>query len=352
MAASAAPTTGRLASIDMVKGWAIVGVTFIHSWVLGNSLWMTMLFFHAVPVFLVLFGTNSETWFRRRSPHGRTREWYVRGVKRILVPAYAAALFWWLMIAILRPPEPMVRITLGLPFWHAIGYFHQIGTSWFITLILQLVVLFPLFHWLARRAGRMTVLALGAAFTAATLLWVHSLRGALGVGGWLVFAPRFFLHVAFGILLADRVERIGGRAALLAGTLLVPCYLIQQKLWLPDLWRVADRFLELPLTVALLWVMSRLAEVEWLERGLGWLGRHSFGLYLGQMLTHNGFLYRFGGACDLFGCYGGLFDKLNLWLYTAILLAGSITFVLLGNRLVELNQSLRARGYPLPDLAI
>ena len=79
----------RLPSIDMVKGWAILGVTLIHSWALADSRWMTLLFYHAVPVFLVLFGLNSESWLRSHHPSRRTLEWYRRGFKRILVPAWA-----------------------------------------------------------------------------------------------------------------------------------------------------------------------------------------------------------------------------------------------------------------------
>jgi peptidoglycan/LPS O-acetylase OafA/YrhL len=313
---------------------------------------MSLLFFHAVPVFLVLFGLNSETWFRRRHPAGRTREWYRRGFKRILVPAWATAAVWWVMVAVLRPPEPMVRITIGLPFWHAIGYLNQIGTSWFVTLIVQFVVVFPLFHWLARRLGVPAFFSICLLVTLWTLIFVHPLRESLGVPGWLVFPPRFFVHVAFGMVLAERVARLGARGALVSAALLVVCYAIQERLWLGSFWRIADRMLELPLTVLLLWVMARLEWIGWLERSLSWLGQHSFGLYLGQMLTHNAFLYRYGGTCDLYGCYEGVFAEFNLWLYTAILLAGSIAWVLIGNKALELNASLRERGYPLPNLAV
>jgi len=342
----------RLASIDMVKGWAILGVTLIHSWVLADSRWMTFLFYHAVPVFLVLFGLNSESWFRRQPPAGRMRLWYRRGLKRILVPAWATAAVWWVMVAILQPPEPMVRITLGLPFWHFIGYLNQIGTSWFVTLIVQFVVVFPLFHWLARRPGPHVFFAICFVVTLWTLIFVHPLRQWLGIPGWLVFPPRFFVHVAFGMLLVGRVSRIGVRGLIVSCACLALGYVIQERIWLGSFWRVADRFLELPLTVVLLWVMSRLEWIGWLERGLSWLGQHSFGLYLGQMLTHNAFLYRYGGTCDLFHCYEGVFEKFNLWVYTGILIVGSIAWVLIGNKILEWNETLRARGYRLPNLAV
>ncbi len=345
--------TAHIPAIDMVKGWAILGVTLIHSSVLDGTPWMSLLFQHAVPVFLVLFGLNSETWFRRHTRRGRIRQWYRRGLKRILVPAWAAAAVWWVTVFVLRPPEPMVRLTIGLPFWHAIGWLNQIGTSWFVTLILQFVLLFPLFHWLSRRIGAYALFFLCFLITMPTLMFPHWLRETLGIAGWFFFPPRFFIHVAFGMLLADRVGRLGWRSLLLAILILIPLYLVHQRVWTPGLWRFGGRFLELPLTVVLLWIMAQLDGVGPLERGLSWLGQHSYGLYLGQMLTHNAFLYRFGGACTLYdGCYGGLFDKFNLWLYTALLLLGSMAFVYLGNQALEWNETLRKRGWRLPDLSV
>jgi peptidoglycan/LPS O-acetylase OafA/YrhL len=340
----------RLPQIDMVKGWAILGVTVIHSWVLADSRWMTFLFYHSVPIFLVLFGVNSEGWFARRAPEGRVADWYLRAFKRILIPAWATALVWWAMVAILTPPEPMVRITLGLPFWHLIGWFKQIGASWFVSLILQFVILFPAFYWIRRKFGFAVLLGLAFLLTLPVTMYPLELKKVLTDGGWLIFAPRFALHIAFGMWLAARVDAIGWRSIAAAALVLIPLYTIEDRLWLLPWWRVADRLLELPLTVLLLATMSGLSGIRRLERPLSWLGRHSWGLYLGQILTHNAFLYRFGGACNLYGCVGGVFENFNLWLYTGILLAGSIVFVHFGNWLVTRNQRLRAAGWPLLDL--
>lgn len=347
---SASPAAERLASIDMVKGLAIIGVTFIHSTVLGEeSPWMTLLFVHSVPVFLVLFGMNSESWFRRHTAPGRTREWYERGVKRILIPAWATLAVWWVLVLALEPG--IVRVTPSLPLFHAFGYLKQVGTGWFVTVVIQLVVLFPLLHALARRAGIGVVLALGLVATVTTLLYVQTIRGALGLGGWMVLSPRFFAHVAFGMLLAPHVGRIGPRAALAALVAYVALALVQEKAFFAAWWRFANRLLELPLTVLLLAAMPLVARVEILRTGLSWLGRHSFGLYLGQLLTHNAFLFAFGGECTIFGCQGGLFERFDLWLYTAILAAGSLLFLALGHAALRLADSLRTSGLPLPDLS-
>jgi peptidoglycan/LPS O-acetylase OafA/YrhL len=340
----------RLPEIDMVKGIAILGVTLIHSTVLGeDSAPMMLLFVHAVPIFLVLFGVNSESWFLRRSPSGRTRVWYERGVKRILVPAWATVVVWWALVLIFQPPT--VRVTIGLPFYHALGYMKQVGTGWFISVIVQLVLLFPLFHWLARRIGTRWLFALGAAVTLGTVLWMHRIRWEIGLAGWMVLSPRFFLHVAFGMLLAPFVHRIGRSTVLWSAAAYVVLAVVAARtrftLWAPT----ANRLLELPLTILLLAAMRALSSHDRVRESLSWLGRHSLGLYLGQMLTHNAFLFAFGGQCTIYGCQGGLFDRFNLWVYTVVLLLGSAAFLGLGHLALRIAASLRERGLPLPDLS-
>jgi len=193
-------------------------------------------------------------------------------------------------------------------------------------------------------------LILAAALTLPVTMYPLATKKFLGDGGWLIFSPRFALHVAFGMWLAHRVDRIGPRSFLAALAVLLPLYPIADRQFFPEAWRVADRLLELPLTVVLLALMSRAAGMTVIKQPLAWLGQHSWGLYLGQMLTHNAFLYRFGGGCNLYGCSGGIFERWNLWLYSAILLAGSVFFVIFGNWLVRKNEELRQQGWWLPPL--
>ena len=334
----------------MVKGVAILGVTLIHSTVLGDDSWpMMLLFSHAVPIFLVLFGVNTESWFERRSPGGRTRVWYERSVKRILVPAWATLVVWWALVLVFQPPT--VRVTPSLPLYHAVGYMKQVGTGWFITVIVQLVVLFPLFHWLAGRYGIRRLLAITGAITLATLILMYQIRWAFGLAGWMILSPRFFLHVAFGMLLAPYVGRLGRRAIAWSAIVYVVLTMIGARtrftVWAP----IANRLLELPLTVLLLVAMRALVPFERVREALSWLGQHSLGLYLGQMLTHNAFLFALGGQCTIYGCQGGLFDRFNLWVYTVVLFLGSAGFLALGNYALRVAASLRERGLPLPDLS-
>jgi peptidoglycan/LPS O-acetylase OafA/YrhL len=340
----------HIPAIDMVKGWAIIGVTLIHSQALGQSPWMTLLFFHAVPVFIVLFGMNSEQWFARRPPAGRVAIWYQRALVRIMVPAWAALSVWWAMALTLRPP--LAKLSLGMPFYHVLGYLKNVGAGWFITVIVQLVLVFPLLRWIARRFGIATLLALGFACTVIPLVFVQNMRAIFGVAGWIYFSPRLLLHVAFGILLAPYARSLGWRAALIALLAFAAFAPVSEQLVLAQpYWRIATRLEELPLTVVLLVAMGSLAAIAPLRIGLSWLGLHSFGLYLGQLITHNAFLFVYGGECNPYGCAGGLYDRFDPWVYTGILAIGSVAWLAVGNALLRAIADFRARGYPLPDLS-
>lgn len=334
----------------MVKGWAIVGVTLIHSQALGESAWMTLLFYHSVPVLVVVFGMNSEQWFRARPEPGRVAAWYRRAIKRIAVPVWSTLFAWWALVFLLHPPflAPSARLLL----LHALGIPHFVGTGWFIAVLVQLVVGFPVLRWFVQRFGTGLVLAAAVAVTAGMMIAEQHLRGSLGRAGWTYLSPRFAAHVVFGIALAQRGPRIDRRAVLVALACLVPLDLLAEAAPFGQPWgRIASRLSELPLTVVLLGAAAALAGVPLLAEGLGRLGRHSLGLYLGQLLTHNFFLFALGGFCSAFGCRGGVYDAIDPWLYTGILLLGSALWTALGNEILARVAALRERGLPLPDLS-
>ena len=54
------PPAPRLPAIDLVKGCAILWVLFIHSQALGDGPLFRYVVNQAVPIFVVLFGLNSE----------------------------------------------------------------------------------------------------------------------------------------------------------------------------------------------------------------------------------------------------------------------------------------------------
>src|SRR5262249_8947476 len=130
-----------------------------------------------------------------------------------------------------------------------------------------------------------------------------------------------------------------------------------------------DVAIDLSLTVALLTAVRPLAALPGFAPALAWLGESSYGIYLGQMLTHNAFVFRFGllelcqriervmveglalltpSARDV-PCLA--FETADRWVYTGILLAGGVGAVVVGEALRELSARMHRAGLPVPDLA-
>ena len=341
------PPAPRLPAIDLVKGCAILWVLFIHSQALGGGPLFLYVVNQAVPIFVVLFGLNSELWWRVRSGGDATiTSFYASRARRILVPMWAALPVWWALALGLRPPD--VVLTRTLPLWHAAGWLSQVGTGWFVTVIIQLVLVFPLLH-AARRAGTATVLAAGLACTLACVRFQLRLMALLaGLGpvpgeaqtffNYFVFSPRLLAHVAFGMWLAPNVGRLGGTAAALSAAAFAACVAGAEGAAGAGLAPYAAALVPLPLTALLLAAWRLLPRLAGVTPALEWLGQSSYGVYLGQLLTHNAFVFALGL---------GLYQRHNLWLYTAALLAGGLFFVWLGESLRRVARG----GIALPSPA-
>src|SRR5262245_1109136 len=247
---------GRIVAIDMVKGLAIVWVILIHAEVLQRRWVLDYLINHAVPIFLVLFGVNAEQWWGRRGTSDLGL-WYRRYLRRILLPVWAMLPVWWLVGHWLQPER--VRVSWRIVAANLLGYLPNVGTAWFITLILQLVLLFPLLHWAAQRIGGGAVLAGGLVCLVATVVWQTWLWWRLGPFNLLVFAPRMLGHVAFGLFLASRLHRLTPRVGLVAMVLWLLLAAVQETAPLASLRGGAERLMDLQLTVALLVAVDRLA---------------------------------------------------------------------------------------------
>lgn len=346
VAASASSST-RVASIDMLKGCAILWVLLIHSEALGQRRIFLYLVNHAVPIFIVLFGLNSELWWRRRTFAVDLGEWYRTRLRRLLLPVWAAVPVWWAIAFAFRPPG--LRLRAALLIRQLVGYMPQIGTSWFITMILQLAIVFPFLHLAWKRLGGVVVLGLGILCLLLGCTFEPQLIGLFG-GDWLgffrfiAFSPRFYGHVAFGMLLASRLGRLDWRVAAAAALLLVPCLAVQEGLLgtgrLPAAY--GDKLMDLPLTVVLLVVLRPFERMPLVAPTLTWLGQSSYGIYIGQMLTHNAFVYAYG--------LPGLHLRLDPWLYTVVLLAGGLAAVWVGERLLRLAERVRGSSR-LPSFA-
>jgi len=339
------PPAPRLPAIDLVKGCAILWVLFIHSQALGGGPLFLYVVNQAVPIFVVLFGLNSELWWRARSGTDRTiTAFYASRARRILVPMWAALPVWWALALLFRPPD--VVLTPTLPLWHAAGWLSQVGTGWFVTVILQLVLLFPLLH-AARRGGIATVLVAGFACTLLCVRFRFRLMALLigPVAGqahdffnYWVFSPRLLAHVAFGMWLAPNVGRLGGTAAALSAAAFAACVAGAEGAAGAGLAPYAAALVPLPLTALLLAAWRLLPRLAAVTPALEWLGQSSYGVYLGQLLTHNAFVFALGL---------GLYQRHNLWLYTAALLAGGLFFVWLGESLRRVARG----GIALPSPA-
>ncbi|HEV7732168.1 MAG TPA: acyltransferase [Candidatus Binatia bacterium] len=313
----------RIVAIDMLKGAAIVWVMLIHAEALRDRLVMVHVFNHAVPIFVVLFGLNSELWWRRRT-WADLGTWYVSRARRLYVPIWAMLVVWWAMALWFQ--RPLIPLSWKLLVWHAVGDLEFVGTAWFVTLILQLVVLFPFVHFVARRLGLGVTLLLGIAATVLSVAFRMELVAWIGISGMRSFSPRFLGHVAFGMLLAHHLDWLRWRTALLCMALVVPCWTSHAGVLLPALGPYAERLLDLPLTLALLVAMGAFADVTLVARPLAWLGVHSWGLYVGQMLVHNAFGFTMG--------YRNALARIDSGVYALILLAGSLVLVLAGNALL------------------
>ena len=339
----------RLDSIDLVKGCAILWVLLIHSQALGDSRLFRHVVNQAVPIFIVLFGVNSELWWRR---HGVLGEWYAGRARRILVPMWSALPVWWAFALYWRPLT--VTLTRTLPLWQVAGYLAEVGTGWFITMILQLVVVFPLLHAAMRRWGPWPLLVIGVMVTVACAVFQFRIMAALrGFGplpgelrqeflNFYIFAPRFLSHVALGMALAPLVRGLGLRAGALALVAYAACVSLARGGLVDPLTAAANALTGLPLTVVLLATFNVAPRVPLATPALAWLGRSSYGLYLGQLLVHNAFVFVLGIA---------LYGQLNLWLYTLALMIGALFFVALGEAALRLVEALRRGGLPLPSLA-
>lgn len=310
----------------MLKGAAIVCVMCIHAELFAGTVLMTHLINHAVPVFVVLSGLNSELWWERHTA-ADVGTWLRTRARRLYVPVWSMLAVWWAIALV--SARPLGPLSWRLAARHAIGDLQWVDTGWFVTLVVQLVALFPLLHFAARRFGLVPVLAVGVACMLATITWRFELLGPLGYNGLLAFAPRMFGHLAFGLVLAHHLDRLTWRGALLSMVFVVPGWLVHGGVVAAALGEHASWLLDLPLTVVLLVAMGGLADRPSIARPLVWLGVHSWGLYLAQILVIAAIASPMGRPWAT--------AHLPPVLYAAILLGGAIVLVRVANALVCLT---------------
>lgn len=338
--------------IDALKGLAILGVLAIHAQLFEGTFAWSALIDRSVPILVILFGATSELSWRARAdaPASATvREYWRSRLVRLMPPIWVAVGLWWIMVYSLNRELP----GWPWPLVHALGYMPQIGTSWFITLIVQLVLIVPVLHFALHRAP---VLTFAIAF--AVMVWGHlhaldvidSMRtllldsaqanGFFAFYYFWIFMPIRIFPVLAGMSLARRDMRLPRSGVLGCAVFLIAGMVVQRTLIADNMVRNAlAALLDVPLTIVLLELLragcpQRVADV------LGWLGRGSWSVYLGQLVVHNTLHPIFKDA--LARSQGARV------LYFASLLAGGLLWVAVDRGLRRRRERPDARGDAAP----
>ncbi len=298
---------GHLPELDWLKGFAILAVICIHAKLYADSVFFLQIINRAVHVFLVLFGISSELWWQREETKRDVRPdraWYWGRLRRIVPGYWAMTAIWWLVVAAWRPPPG--DLTLGVPqaIVSLFGYAPWIGTSWFVAIILQYVLLFPLVRRVTVRVppALSLIVSAAAAFASCWFLLQIVVAGKALLGdnvpwpGWYyqwIFPPRVLWNVVAGVLVARFWQgRVSRRATLVAAALTVLGAFVgvfaresHDKLG-PVREMAVAHLVDVPLSIALLGFFRWTPLPGFVRNFLTWCGLRSWGIYLGHLLIH------------------------------------------------------------------
>lgn len=303
----------HLAEIDHLKGFAILCVVCIHAkpyaetWLFGHVM------NRAVPIFLVLFGITSELSLSAIDRVGSGmaalgRSWFLPRFERLVVPWWGLSLAFWVIawISGLAAFAGYGARQVALTF---LGYAPWIGTSWFVTVIFQLVLWLPAWRFLAIRVRALPALLVSGAVTFASVYYLWEIidmgRSVLGNDapepGWYyqwILSPRLLWHVTTGLFVArwwgGRIEaRPAGIFALVtvAGFALMDVARGAPEDFFAGALREqgVQYLVDAPLTLALLGGARWLSLSGVAGRALGYLGKSSWGIYLAHLWVHETF---------------------------------------------------------------
>ncbi len=345
----------RSPAVDHLKGLAIIFVFLIHASALKGTLVQQYLVDRAVPIFVVLFGMTSEYWWQRHAPPSfwpAARLWYRSRVTRLLVPVWATVVVWWVLQASLSSmPLTAPRFAVAL----ALGYLPWVGIGWFVTLVVELVIVFPFVRWAAVRFGTRLTAGVGIVVLAASHVYWEALVTSMATlllhtapmwefYVW-IFWPAYLFAVTCGVMIARGEIRLGTEVGAISATLVAIGWLILgERLLDPIVQQIVRSLLDVPLTLALLVAMTALGRWRALAGFLERCGVTSWGLYLGQLLVHN-FVHFF--------VVPGQSPWAYRWAYFVVLFAGAWALVAIGNALRALPVKdwlpLRARAKQRPS---
>lgn len=296
-------------AIDWLKGLAIVAVICIHAKTYETTFVYLHVINRAVPIFLVLFGVTSNTFWESRgsiSLREKLREWYGRRLARLVVPIWLMAGCWWFTVMSLGLADTL-RVGWGEAILTFLGYSPWIGPTWFITLLAQLVLCFPAIRWVAIRLRPVAALSIAALICvwSARHVWdvvefgrrhVSTNVYPPGFFYYWIFTPRVLWYVVAGIFIARFMQSRPGLTATLVAcavwgcgvTLLVELPVMNEELFVgPVDHQALENLLDVPLTIALLGLLVRLEPLrgKLVLRFAEFCGRASWGIYIGHVLV-------------------------------------------------------------------
>lgn len=325
----------RTPEIDWLKGFAIICVLFIHARPILDPIVFEHVINRAVPIFIVLFGATSERWWRLQTAAKSTslHLWYRTRLARLMLPVWGMLVIWW-SLALTFPTPQTFR------WWHVlatvVGYAPWVGTGWFITMVVELVLVFPAIHVAVKRVGSPVAFLAGIGVMLLTtlnplpvisfmrwLLW----DSAPGDGFYYIwiFFPRYLPHIVAGMAIGSGALRIDTPRSMIAVGLFSGGVLVADRIENP-LWAHALLLLlDVPLTLMLLRLFAVFRYMPGPARMLAWLGTHSWGMYLGQMIVHN--------AVHQLVAWPEVMEVRYRWVYLASLFVGAVGFVVIGNNI-------------------
>jgi peptidoglycan/LPS O-acetylase OafA/YrhL len=332
----------RSDAIDIAKGLAILGVIFIHSELLVPSLLQEHTINRAVPIFFVLFGLTSTLWWEKTPSGGRVNAWYRSRLTRLLPPYFAAVALWWIGQRTLSShPVGVDALAFSLA-----GYAPWIQTSWFVTALLQLIVVYPLLQLVPRKLGPWAALSIALATMVISHAYALQLNTwiseslpyseeAIGFYPFWIFIPHYVWLIYAGAQMTSFARAPTVAISLIAFGVSIVAALASANVALSSTgFRVLAAITDPARTLVLLGFSAAMARADVARRVLGWLGRNSWEIYLGQMSVHS-LSYpaweRVGGPVE---------HRLE---YTLLLLLAAVGFALVVERLVaRLNLPSRA----------
>ncbi len=304
---------GHLAEIDHLKGFAILCVVCIHAKTYADTWLFANIFNRAVPIFLVLFGITSELSLSAADRTGapwitRAKQWLEPRVERLVPPWFGLAIAFWLTAwrtGFARFAGFGLR-EVALTF---MGYAPWIGTSWFVTVIFQLLLWLPAWRFIAIRMRLIPALALSGAVTFGCVYYLWEIvdvgRDIFGTDApepcwyyqW-IFSPRVLWHVTVGLFVArlwgcriePRLMAIFAVATVAGLGLMQVARGDAADFFLGSLREQGVQYLvDAPLALALLGLFRWLSLSGIAGRALTYLGKSSWGIYLAHLWVHEAF---------------------------------------------------------------